>query len=70
MYYRCRLGSFGDSSTASRSNDPGGTVDSNYNQAIGTLFFLIAVLFLILTLSCVPSYVSLPYFNHALPIRK
>ena len=39
MDYRCRLGQLGDSSTASGSNDPRGTLEPCYGQAVVTYFF-------------------------------
>ena len=46
MDYMCRLGLLGNSSTASWSNDPGGTVGLGYSLAVGPKYFIIFLLFL------------------------
>ena len=40
MDYRCRLGSFGNSSTASWSSNPCGTLSPSYSYSVGIHFFL------------------------------
>ena len=65
IYYRCGFGVLfglvGNSSTASGSSEPGGTVGSHYNQTVGTYFFQPAVLLYIFTLlfSPFPLFISL-----------
>ena len=41
QYYRCLLGLLRNSSTASGSTEPGGTVGTSYSLAVGTYFFSI-----------------------------
>ena len=53
MNYRCRLGSFGNSSTASGSSRPEGTKGSSYIvKAKGLIFFVPSVLYMFTLLLC------------------
>ena len=72
MDYRHCLGSLGNSSTASESSDPAGTVGPGYSKAFGTFFIFLPTMLLYSFASfCVSfSSVSLSYFIPAVSIRK
>ena len=66
-----RVGSLSNSSTASGSSDPGGTVGPSYSLAVGTYFFILAVFLSRFTLLFAPSSsVSMSYFILAVSICK
>ena len=69
LYYKCRLGSLGNSSAVSRCNDPRGGSARAIVRPLGLLYFVPTLLLSIVTLFCLPPSVSLSFIV-PVPMRK